>query len=422
MGLLGHPLVALMVSVALMWTGNGLLHSLLALRMSEEGFATTVAGTVASGYFVGQLLGGLFCGRLIEKVGHVRTFAASAAIVSVCAVAHALYVDPWFWGFLRLVTGVGIALAIMATESWLNGAVANEARGRLLALYIVVLYSGMAAGQQVLNVAPPTSHVPFSIASMLFSLALVPLALAPRAAGGTVAPSRLGFAELYRISPLGIVSAFGSGLLAGAMTGLVPIFGNQIGMSVAEVATLMTAMMAGGLALQYPIGKLSDYFDRRTVIAGTFFASAAVALAMALTYGWAVALLALMVLYGGLNFALYPLAVSHVNDHVDPADLVPASAGILIAASMGSSIGPIVAAFAMSGVGPGGLFHFSAAVSVATGVFALWRMTRRPALPPEEQAPFVAQPGTSPVVAELDPRGEPSVKEEDGPQVSSAPK
>ena len=122
MSLLGHPIVALMISVAFLWTANGLFHSLLGLRMSQEGFDTTVAGTVASAYFVGQLLGAAICGRIIESVGHVRSFAAFASVISACAVAHAIFVDPFFWGGLRFATGICIAGALMVAESWLNGA------------------------------------------------------------------------------------------------------------------------------------------------------------------------------------------------------------------------------------------------------------------------------------------------------------
>ncbi|WP_193182197.1 MFS transporter [Nisaea sediminum] len=407
MTVLGHPIVALMISVAFLWSANGLFHSLLGLRMSQEGFDTTVAGMVASSYFVGQLLGAAICGRIIESVGHVRSFAAFASVISACAVAHAIFVDPFFWGALRFATGICIAGALMVAESWLNGAVTNSNRGQMLSIYIVVMYFGMAAGQQILNVSPPTSFILYSVASILFSLALVPLSLASRATAGELTPSRLSLRELFRISPLGLICAFASGALGAAIMGLGPIFGNQIGLSIADIATMMSVSMFGGLLLQYPIGKLSDYFDRRTVITVALFAVAAVSFAIAVSFdgGWWM-FLGLMVVYGGLNFALYPLAISHVNDHVEASDLVPASAGILIAASLGSSIGPVAGAFLMDQVGPGGLFHFSALIGGAVGLFAVYRMLRRAAPTMEEQGPYVAYARTSALAAELDPRGE----------------
>ena len=165
--------------------------------------------------------------------------------------------------------------------------------------------------------------------------------------------------------------------------------------------------MFGGLLLQYPIGKLSDYFDRRTVIAVVLFAVGGVSFAIALLFnGGTFMFLGLMVVFGGLNFALYPLAISHVNDHVDASDLVPAAAGILIAASLGSTVGPIIAALAMDRIGPGRLFQFTAFVGFSVGIFAVYRMLRSAAPSREEQGPYVAYARTSAIVAELDPRGE----------------
>lgn len=405
--MLGHPIVALMVSVAFLWTANGLFHSLLALRMSQEGFDTTVAGLVTAAYFIGQLFGAMVCGRIIESVGHIRSFAAFASVISACAIAHPIFVDPYFWSLLRFGTGICIAGALMVAESWLNGAVSNTRRGSMLSIYVVVIYFGMAAGQQILNLSPPTSFILYSVASILFSLALVPLSLASRATAGELAPSRLSMAKLFKVSPLGMICSFASGIVGAVVMGLGPIFGNQVGLSVAQIATMMTVTMFGGLLLQYPIGKLSDFFDRRTVIAVVLFAVGTVSLAIALLFDGGISIfLGLMVVFGGLNFALYPLAISHVNDHVDASDLVPAAAGILIAASLGSSIGPIIGAFVMDKVGPGGMFQFTAFVGFSVGIFAVYRMWRSEAPAMEEQGPYVAYARTSAVFAELDPRGE----------------
>lgn len=404
---LGNPIVALMISVAFLWTANGLFHSLLGLRMSQEGFNTNIAGLVASAYFVGQLVGAAICGRIIESVGHVRSFAAFASVISACAVAHAIFVDPFFWAALRLATGICIAGALLVAESWLNGSVSNSNRGGLLAIYVVVMYFGMSAGQQILVLSPPTSFILYSVASILFSLALVPLALASRATAGELAPSRLSMMELFKVSPLGMICSFASGVLGAAMMGLGSIFGNQAGMSVAEIAAMISVMMFGGLLLQYPIGKLSDLFDRRTIMTVVLFACGGVSFLIALSYEgqWWV-FLAMMAVFGGLNFALYPLAISHVNDHVEPSDLVPAAAGILIAASLGAVAGPTIGAVFMDQFGPGGLFHFSALVCVGVGLFAVYRMLRRSAPTMEEQGPYVVYARTSALVAELDPRGE----------------
>ena len=403
---------SLLLSLALLQTGNGLFGSLLAVRLGlDPGISARVAGLVLSGYFVGLVLGCLACGRIIERVGHVRAFAALVSIASASAVAHAFAVDPVYWFVLRVVFGFCMAGVYMVAESWMNGAATNATRGALLSIYMVVQYGAMGAGQFLLNVADPASFVLYGFVSILFSLALVPLTLARSAASSEVARSAFGFVALYRISPLGVVGSFGSGVLAGAVFATAPVYATSIGMPIDDLAIFVSAGILGGLVMQWPLGRLSDLFDRRTVLTASIFAVAVLGAVLAFVPGlafWPFVILAGG--YGGVAVTLYSIAVAHANDHIEPTDLVAASAGLLLAYSLGAVIGPIAATNAMGLVGSWGFYGFGMMVALAVGLFAVWRMTRRPA--PEDQALFVAMPRTSPAVSELDPRAETPEDEE----------
>lgn len=401
----------LLLSIALLQGGNGLFMSLLGVRLGfDTAFTAATAGLVLSGYFVGLVLGCLTCGRIIERVGHVRTFAALVSIVSATAVAHAFAVEPLYWFALRVAFGFCMAGVYMVAESWMNGAATNATRGGLLSIYMVVQYGAMGAGQYLLNVADPSSFVLYGFASVLFSLALVPLTLARSAASGEVARSTLGFAALYRISPLGVVGCFGSGILAGAVFATASVYAAATGMAVSDIAIFVSSGILGGLVMQWPLGRLSDFFDRRTVLTASIFAVAALGAVLAFVPDlgfWPFVILAGA--YGGVAVTLYSIAVAHANDHIAAADLVSASGGLLLAYSVGAVIGPIAATSAMGLVGGWGFYGFGVVVALAVGAFALWRMTKRPA--PADQAPFVAMPRTSPVIADLDPRAESDIKE-----------
>jgi MFS family permease len=407
MGPLLGPTIALLVSVALMWAAQGLTFSVIGLRMVADGFSTGDTGLVASCYFVGQAVATGPCARIIERVGHVRAFAACAAMIAVVTLAYPMRVDLWTWCALRAVHGACIAGVLMVAESWLNGSVPNVWRGRLLVTYSAIQYLAMSGGQQFLHLDSPTGYVLFSIASMMFSLALVPLTLSRSMTGGEVAPSRFGLAQLWRISPLGVITAAAAGMLVGSITGMLPIYLSSTGYGVDDIALFMSVFILGGLVLQYPIGKASDMFDRRTVIAASLYIASALALSVYLIDGigfWT--LVGLSVLYGGISFALYPLALSHANDFIEPADLVAASAGLILVSAAGAVTGPVTAAYTMELIGPGGLYLFSAVVCLALGLFAVFRMTRRPAPAAEAQGPFVLMPETATVAAaEMDPRG-----------------
>jgi len=403
---------ALLLSVGLLQSANGLFGSLLGVRLGlDPEFSASTAGLVLSGYFVGLVLGCLTCGRIIERVGHVRAFAALVSIVSATAVAHAFAVDAVYWFILRVAFGFCMAGVYMVAESWMNGAATNTTRGALLSIYMLVQYGAMGAGQFLLNVADPGSFVLYGVASILFSLALVPLTLARSAASGEVGRSALSFVALYRISPLGIVGSFGSGMLSGAVFATASVYATTIGMPVSQIAIFVSSGILGGLVMQWPLGKLSDLFDRRTVLTGSIFGAAVLGALLAFLPApgfWPFVILAGA--YGGTAVTLYSIAVAHANDHIEAHDLVAASAGLLLAYSLGAVIGPIASTNAMGLFGPQGFYGFGMVVALLVGLFALWRMTRRAA--PEDQGRFVAVPRTSPVASDLDPRGE--TEEDDG--------
>ena len=415
---------SLLLSIVLLQAANGLFGSLLGVRLGlEEGLSKQTAGLVMSGYFVGIVLGCLGCGRVIEQVGHVRAFAALISIISATAIAHAFFLDPVYWFFLRAMYGFCMAGAYMVAESWLNGSTSNDQRGSLLSIYMVLQYLAMGGGQFLLNLSSPYTFILYGIVSILFSLSLVPLTLARSAGSGTSPASALSFRELYRISPLGVVGSFGSGVLNGALFGAASVFATAIGFSVSEVAIFVSAGILGGLLVQWPIGKASDWFDRRTIIAISLFTTAGLGMLLAfLPFPgfWPFVILAGM--YGGVAISSYSLALAHANDHIDSADLVPASAGLLLAFGGGAVIGPIASTAAMDLVGDWGFYGFGAVVSAAVGGFAVWRMTRRAAVPLDEQGPWVAVSRTSPVAAELDPRWDPEADPDaDGDEADPEP-
>jgi len=408
---MAHPLAAvsaLLISAGLLQAANGMFGSLLGVRLGQSEISPEVSGIVMSGYFMGQVLGCICCGRIIDRVGPIRTFAALVSIVSASSMAHAYLVDPVYWWVLRLLYGFCMAGAYMVMESWLNGAADNKTRGQILSVYMLVNFSTMGAAQYLLNLADAGTFVLYGLTSIIFSLALVPLTLARTSTGNSPneTPSALGFFQLYRISPLGIVGSFGSGVLIGSVFAAGPIYGAQVGFSVAQVAQYISVTIFGSLLVQYPLGKLSDVMDRRTVLAGMVLAGGGLAMVLALVPMPFLYFLAIAGLYGGVAATLYSIAVAHLNDFIDPVDLVPASAGLLLAFGLGAAMGPIGSTWAIGAIGPVGFYLFGAVIAFAVAGFAFWRMTQRAAPAMEEQGAFAIAPRSSPVAMEMDPRSE----------------
>jgi MFS family permease len=398
---------SLLLSVTILVAGNGLQNTLISVRANLEAFPMAQIGFLISGYFAGYIAGSFAGPQMIKRVGHIRAFAALAAIAAAAALTQALLVDPWVWTGLRAITGFCFVGLYMIIESWLNERTPNETRGRMLSLYRMIELSAVLAGQLLLTIADPAGFTLFCIVSILICLALVPVALTKAEAPAPIRSARIRLLKLYRLSPLGMVGAFIIGVANGAFWGLAPIFIQNAGLSIDTVAYFMSFCVLGGIVFQWPIGRLSDRFDRRTVLIIVCFLGAASAAGLVVVSEMSlIALFILAVFYGGLTMPLWPLSVAHTNDYVEPREFVETSGGLLLTFGIGAIIGPSAASFVMQAFGGWALFAFNAAAFGLLGLFGLYRTTRRAPVPMHRQEQFVPVTETTPAVFEFDPRGE----------------
>ncbi|MFZ5726526.1 MAG: MFS transporter [Pseudomonadota bacterium] len=395
---------SLLVAIFVMMAGSGFLSTLIGLRLERAGSGTMVIGLIATAYFGGLVLGALRAGDVVRRVGHIRAFAAFVALLSASTLTYALFQHPLLWGALRLVDGLCIAGVFICVESWLNDRAEAETRGTVLAFYMVALYSGQAIGQLLLRSGNSAPQIPFELASVLISLAIIPVCLTRAAAPTLEDAASLPLRRLFEASPLGVAGAGMTGLLLGAFYGLAAIYARRIGLGLGDTATFMMTVILGGVALQWPLGRLSDRFDRRRVIIACFAATAGVSIALAMAPTGAL-LFALGALFGGLSFALYPLCVAFANDRLLPSERVTASGQLVLLYAVGAALGPIGAAAAMSASGAGGLFLFIASAAAMMLAFGLWRLAASDPVPGAAQQDFQILPRTTPVAALLDPAG-----------------
>ncbi len=366
---------SLLLSYGLLMLANGMFNTLLSLRSRLEGFSTGMTGFVMAGSFVGMLIGAIYAVRLIAAVGHIRAFAALASIMSVAVLTHLLKVDPVIWFILRVVSGFCMAGMIMIVESWLNAGTKNDRRGQVLALYMMTNYLGAGSGQFMLLLANPAEYELFLMASIILSIALVPILITKSAAPNPSEPERMPFKALIAVSPLGVLGAVAAGLSNASLNSLGPVFATEVGLPLSEVSTFMACVIMGGMLLQYPIGKLSDRVDRRTVILSSSILTAFAAMGVLWASGQSMYLLLICgVIYGGVSYTIYPLAAAQLNDLGDVTKRVQLSAGMVVAYGIGASIGPMVSAQLMHYTGPNGLFYFIASVATSLAFFTIIRM------------------------------------------------
>lgn len=384
----------LLLGMGVLMLGAGLQSTLLGLRATLEGFPTLVTGLVLSCYYVGYVIGTFTAPPLLGRLGHIRVFAALAAVASVAIIVQGSFVDPWTWGAMRLVSGICFAGIYVVAESWLNDLASRANRGRLFAVYMLVLYIGLGAAQFLLVFSDPRTTAPFMLVSVLISLAMVPIVVSAQRVPEHALPRKVRLSELYANSPLGVVSVTVSGLISAIIFSMGPVYARLSGLETKGVATFMAVSILAAVVTQYPVGRLSDLIDRRTVIAGVCTLTMLIAGSIAAFPEIPRPLfLALAAAFSGFALTLYSLSVSHVNDKLEPAQMVASSSTLLLLNGGAAAIGPLLAGGLISAFGPRAYFTTLAALCGALAVYDLWRKARRRPVPSDQKNPFIdAQP------------------------------
>ncbi len=402
-----NQLLPLYLSCTLLLMGNGLLFIIIPMSMRLDGQDTDAIGLVMSLYFVGMLLGSLYGRHLISRVGHIRIFAACASVATLCALLHSIWSVPLVWGVLRVLIGFTNATFFMTMETWLSESSTSENRATVFGSYQFVTYFGLALGQLMLNFAEPQDPILYIYVAMLFCLCMIPV-LMSRSGGPRInEPESMPLKTLYRTSPLGVVGIMISGICLGAFYNMSSVYGADVGMTKSQIATFMSATMVGGFLLQFPVGKLADIFDRRTVLVMTLLVAclAAMVLPIMAVQGEMIITIACAVILSGALACVYPIALADAFDRLKPSEMVAASGKLILAYATGGAIGPYTSSIVMKQMGADALFGYLIVASLILVAFVMYRMSIRSAVPDALQESFVVQ-GMTPMATELDPRTE----------------
>ena len=373
----------LILATTIIQLANGFFGTFISLRVAIEDFGPTISGLVLSSYFAGFTLGALRCERIIERVGHIRAYAAFAGMVVAATAAMPVLTGALPWLILRAVIGFGCSGLFIATESWLNVKAEPAERGRTFSVYMFGTFLALALGQLLIGRAKVETGEPFNVIAVLFAVALVIVSTTRAEPPRVTASTSLPFGQLLRAAPIAIAGCMVSGLVSASFYSLVPAWMQDEGIARETIATFMLIAVLGGLAFQIPIGRLSDQFDRRIVLSMLSFGFAATAIAVVNLPHSRPVMLPAAALLGGFMSTLYPVCVANAHDQM-PADQIVALSGRLILISgLGSILGPLIGTSVMARFGIDGLFYFMAAVGLLLAFLAVAR--RLVTTPPAHQ-------------------------------------
>ena len=408
---------ALFLGMGFLMMAYGYQSSLLGVRAVQENFSLTATGFMMSGYFVGYFIGATTIPNLISRVGHIRVFAAFASLASLVILVHSIFINPFVWFFLRVLTGMSMVCIYTVAESWLNDRSSNKNRGSVLSIYMVTLYASIGIGMFLLNFSSPQDYKPFILVSIITSVALIPILFTKKKPPTFKKIKTMTLKELYHSSPFGMVSSLFYGTIQSALFTLLAVYSASMNFTIFEISLVTFMLAISGAISQFPIGKLSDIYDRRKVIIIATFGAAIFSMCCifsvglmylpeghATTKNW---FYLFLVLFSFCSLPMFSLILAHTNDYIPKEKFVSAGAGLQFVFGLGAISGPFLCSIFMNIVGTNGFFIFLFFFHSVIGVFGIYRMRVRETVDnPDSQ--FVAMPQTiTPAGIELNPTTEP---------------
>ena len=408
---------ALFLGMGFIMMAYGFQGSLLGVRAVQEEFSLTSTGFMMSGYFVGYFIGAATIPNIISRVGHIRVFAAFASLASLVILVHSIIINPLVWFLLRVLTGISMVCIYTVAESWLNDRSSNKNRGSVLSIYMVILYGTMGFGMFLLNFSSPKNFQPFILISVITSAALIPILLTKKKPPTFKRIKAMSVKNLYEASPLGFVSSFFYGTIQSALFTLLAVYASSMNFTILEISIVTFLLAVSGAIAQFPIGKLSDIYDRRKVLVVSTFGAALFAIIailvsrqMYLPEGLATSktwFYIFFILFSFCSLPMFSIILAHTNDNIPKEKYVAAGAGLQFLFGLGAMSGPFLCSVFMDWVGPNGFFVFLFFFHSIIGLFGIYRMGIRQTVEnPDSQ--FVAMPQTiTPAGIELNPTTEP---------------
>ena len=408
---------ALFMGMGAIMLAYGYQNALLGVRAVIEDFSLASTGFMMSGYFVGYFIGARTIPSVISGVGHIRVFAAFASVASLAILVHSIFINPLTWFVLRVITGYSMVSIYTIAESWLNDRSSNKNRGKVLSIYMIILYGSMGLGMFMLNFSSPEKFQPFILISVLMSAALLPILLTKRKPPQFKKIQSMSLRDLYNSSPLGMVSAVLYGIVQSALFTLLAVYAAAMNFSIFDISLVTFLLAISGAVSQYPVGYISDKFDRRKVIIYSTFGAAIFAFLAIFSVGtmylpeglgssklW---FYIFLVLFSVCSLPMFSLILAHTNDFITRDKFVAAGAGLQFAFGLGAISGPFLCSLLMGLVGNNGFFVFLIFFHCVIGFYGIHRMKVRPSEDnPDSQ--FVAVPTSiTPVGLELNPSAEP---------------
>lgn len=372
-----RPLLPVFAACAAIGLQAGVALPLVPLALERQGFDKLTIGVVAAAWALGMLATASHIPRFAARFGAVPFIVASIVVGSATTAAYTVTEGPVAWFALTFVHGAVGGVPWVVTEIWMNVVVEERRRGRVMGVYAMLVALGLALGPFVLQLVGVYGPLPFLTCSALTLLVALPLLPYWRKAPAIEHVAGSGYGSVVVAAPLAMLAAFACGLGEQVAFSFLPVYAVGAGVSAETGALWLSAFVIGNVILQWPIGWMADHFDRRAVLAGCAAASAILVVLLPAFSAQSLAIIAVIMVWGGISFAIYPVGLALLGQHFHGGDIARANTAFSMLYIVGGLVGRPLAGAAMDAVGDPGLGWTLAFFYSIAAVAALLALRRR---------------------------------------------
>lgn len=343
----------LMAASFLVQLSNAAITTMIAIVIAQRGGEQSEVSLIAACYALGFMLGCFVAPTQVFRVGLIRAYAAAAAVVTMSIVGLELLEGTGLWAFLRFMMGVSIAAVLAISDTWMNNNTPSEFRGRVIAIYSIVLGVASLASQMIFVLADAGTDDLVLMFAVVMNFAVVLVSLTSSSPPRLEPPLKKRFRILTITSRTASIAVFVSGFAVVSLVSVMPFYLTEHGIAGELVAMALATLYLGRLIFQWPIGALSDRMDRRTILVALAAVVAALmilgivvgtndgqAFSGALGPAMQGGVFFITMLLGGMLFPIYSVASSLAFDRAEGRSMIDISTSLLVIYSLGSIAGP----------------------------------------------------------------------------------
>ena len=371
-----RTLVPVFAACAAIGLQAGVAMPLVPLALEREGADKFTIGVVSAAWAVGMLAFGTRIPALAARLGAARAIVLAVVIGSAITLAYTVTSGPLAWGILSFLHGVVGGIPWVVSEIWMNVVVEEKRRGRVMAIYAIMVALGMALGPLVLQVVGVYGPMPFVACAVLALLVAVPLLPYWSSAPRITHERNSGYMAVIAVAPLAMFAGFSCGLGEQVAFSFLPVYAVGAGVPAELGALWLSTFVMGNVVLQWPIGWMADHFDRRAVLAGCTAVSAALMVLLPFVPAQSHGVVVVILLWGGISFAIYPVGLALMGQHLRGGDIARGNTAFSMLYIVGGLVGRPLTGAAMDLFGEPGLGWTLAGFYAAAALAALLAMRR----------------------------------------------